>query len=97
MTGFEVSPAVETGVPIAINRASPPGPYWDHPVNRIAPGEARMRFVRFFDWDELGPRDFEYLQVRLAEFPAHRDLVGRYALVEFEYARVHLIELARGP
>jgi hypothetical protein len=71
---------VITGVPIAINRASPRTGYWDDPVNRILPDEAQLEFVRFLDWDELAPRDFSVVEVQVADFLKHPKLAGRYAL-----------------
>jgi hypothetical protein len=87
LKGVAVHPNAVTGVPIAINRASPRTGYWDDPVDRILPEEARMEFVQFFDWDELGPRDLKFVEVRIADFPKHPALAGRYALIEFSYAR----------
>lgn len=85
---FIVQPNVSTDVPIDINRATPRTGYWDDPVNRIARGDARMNFVRFFDWDELGLRDFALVEVQVAEFPKYPALSGRYALLEFGYVQI---------
>jgi hypothetical protein len=82
---FEVIPSAP-GVPIMINRASPRTGYWDDPVTRVAPGDACLQFVKFFDWDELGLRDFQYAEMVIAEFAAHAELAGRYALMEFSFA-----------
>ena len=92
MTSFEVEPLAATGVPIMINRASPRTGYWDDPVRQIAPGELRMQFVQLFDWDELGARDFQYVETLIVDFPAHPEVVGRYALIEFGYARFRFIQ-----
>ncbi len=88
LKGFDVQPNTISGVPLAVNRASPPTGYWDDPVGRILPDDARLEFVRFFDWDELGPRDLQFVQVRIADFPKHPALTGRHALIEFAYVRV---------
>jgi hypothetical protein len=92
LTCFEVDPSATTAIPIMINRASPLTGYWDDPVSQIAPGEARMQFVSFFDWDELGFRDFQYVETLIVDFPAHPGLVGRYALIQFGYASFRFIE-----
>lgn len=94
MTCVEVEPTSVTGVPIMINRASPRTGYWDDPVRQIAPGEVRMQFVQFFDWDQIGARDFQYAETLIVDFPAHPELVGRHALIEFGYARFRFIESA---
>ena len=86
LTCFEVMPSAAPGVPIMINRASPRTGYWDDPVTRVSPGDVRMQFVRFFDWDQLGLRDFQYAEVVIVESAVHPGLVGRYALMECHYA-----------
>ena len=55
-------------------------------MTRIALGDARLQFVRFFDWGALGRRDFQYVEVVVVEFPAHPELARRYALLEFSFA-----------
>src|SRR5207244_8068244 len=64
-----VTPASEQ-VRILVNRTAQSHGYWDDPVGTVRRGDAEMRFVRFFDWDELGQRDLQYVQVRI-------DRVGR--------------------
>lgn len=91
LTCFEVNPSA-TGIPIMINRASPRTGYWDDPVRQIGPGDARMQFVRFFDWDQLGYRDLQYVETLMVDVSAHPELVGRYALIEFSYAALQFIE-----
>lgn len=93
LTCFEVNPSA-SAIPIMINRASPRTGYWDDPVRQIASGEARMQFVRFFDWDELGYRDFQYVETLMVDVPAHPELVGRYALIEFGHASLLFIDSA---
>jgi hypothetical protein len=85
---LQVVPAVDSGVPILINRTSPPGGYWDDPVTTVKPDDVDLRFVWFFDWDEIGRREFEYLEVVVEACPAHPQVAGRYAHVEWHHARV---------
>jgi hypothetical protein len=54
---------------------------WDHPVTAAGSGGLRAAFLGFFDWDELGPRDFAYCRLDIAGFPAHPELVGHHCLV----------------
>ena len=51
------------------------------------PNEAELHLARFFDFDEIGFRDFRYFEVYIAS-ATDSDLVGRRALLDFEYARV---------
>lgn len=88
VTGLIVRPSVESGVPIMINRDRPRSGYWDHPKERIAADEAELLFARFFDFDQLASRDFRYLEVFIASSVREPDIVGRWALLDFEYAKV---------
>ena len=58
-----------------INRASPRTGYWDDPVRQVTPDEATMQFVRFFDGDEVGQRDFKFIEARITSFPTQHQLV----------------------
>ena len=93
LTCFEVTP-VATTIPIMINRGSPRTGYWDDPVREIAQRQARIQFVRFFDWDELGYRDFQYIESLIMGVAGHPELAGRYALIEFGHATLHFDEPA---
>lgn len=66
--------------PIMINREVDSG-YWDHPLREITK-DARLSFVRFFDWDLLGIRDNQYVRVMVDALPAHPEIVGKHALIE---------------
>ena len=88
LPGFIILPGVEQGTPIFINRALPRTGYWDHPINRIRPSEVELHLLRFFDFDELGYRDFRHYEVVVHASPTYPDLVGRAALIEFHNAKV---------
>ena len=81
--------------PIHINRDLPRGGYWDHPPTMLLPGEADLRFVRWFDFDELGYRDFRYYEVQIVSSSAHAEISGRAALIDCEHSAVHLEDRAR--
>jgi hypothetical protein len=40
------------GAPMMVNRETRSG-YWDYPLDRVTK-DARLLFVKFFDWDQLG-------------------------------------------
>jgi hypothetical protein len=86
--GIRVRPFPESGVPIMINRDRPRSGYWDHPKSRVVAGEAELLLGGFFDFDMFGPLDFRYLEVLIASPVSDPDLAGRWALLEFECARV---------
>lgn len=90
--GLFVTPSAAGGVPIFINRDRSRSGYWDHPKQRIRPEEATLLLARFFDFNEVGQRDFRYLEVFIAAAPADQDIVGRWALLDFEYARISVGE-----
>lgn len=88
---LHVVPEPATGVPIMISRPSADGnKYWDDPVNHVRASEVDLRFIEYFDWDQLGPREFQYYRVRIQSFATHPHLIGRDALLETRYARVLL-------
>ena len=90
-----VSPA-GSDVPIMVNRDTNGSGYWDDPVSRVALGEMELRLVDFFDWDELGMRDFTYLRVRIVASAAYPHLVNRDALLECAYVKVQTLDGAAG-
>jgi hypothetical protein len=67
--------------------------YWDYPPHRVAPPDVSLRFVRWFDFDELAFRDLRHFLVRIAS-ASRNDIVGRAALIECDYAAVLLDEKA---
>ena len=69
--------------PIMVNRDVDSG-YWDHPVSEVTKS-ATLRFVRFFDWDQLGVCDYRYVHVVIASWPEQPGLQGRHALIESKY------------
>ena len=66
---------------IQINREISSG-YWDHPINQVEENDIDMRFIHYFDWWNVGHRDFEYFQVLIVSSTAHPELNGRHALVK---------------
>jgi hypothetical protein len=61
-------------------------------VKQIATGEAEMHFLECFDWNRMDYLDFNYYKVQIARFNARPELVGREALIERQYALVHLVD-----
>ena len=66
--------------PIMINREVDTG-YWDHPLTEITK-DVELSFVRFFDWDILGVRDYRYVRVRIDAWPSRSEVVGKHALID---------------
>jgi hypothetical protein len=84
---LHVVPAGSPTIPVMINRdRSLASGYWDHPTCRL-PEKTELRLVSWFDFDELGFRDFKYLLVRVVT-STQPEIVGRAALVECEHVRV---------
>jgi hypothetical protein len=50
-------------------------------VADIEPGDCDLRFIQFFDWWDLGFRDFAFYRVRIVDSLRYPLLVGRDALV----------------
>jgi hypothetical protein len=64
---------------------------WDHPVTHLDASAVDLRLISFFDWETAGPRNFQFLRVRIvhANDPA---LVGRDALLETADCRVEYVD-----
>lgn len=90
---IQVAPS-STSSPIMIQCPRPEAPrgYWDDPVVRVAAGKVEMRFLEFFDWNQLDYRDLQYYDVWIAKFDEQPHLVGREALIEKQYVNVFLVE-----
>jgi hypothetical protein len=71
--------------PLMINRGIDSG-YWDHPIREID-REAALRFVSFFDWDQLGVRDNMYVRVVIISWPRASELEGKHALIGANYVQ----------
>jgi hypothetical protein len=88
LPGFRIIPSVEHGTEILINRDLPRSGYWDHPVSRVRPDEVELHLLRFFDFDQLGNREYRYLEVFVHASPKYPDIVGRAALIEFVNTKI---------
>lgn len=75
------------------NRPEDPGHLWGHPVVHLSSERQfhRLKFVRFFDWDLLGSRDFRFLEVLIGRLDERPDLVGHHALVEVADCLIWLV------
>jgi hypothetical protein len=71
---------VDSGSEIMVNRGEGTG-YWDDPFRRVEKGELDLRFIQFFDWQNLGFREFAFYRVRIVSSKKHQHLVGRDALL----------------
>jgi len=85
---FRVVPAIELGTPIFVNRDLPRSGYWDHPISLVRPGDVELQLLRFFDFDQIGCRDYDYLEVVIHASAPHPEIVGRAALIEFSHAKI---------
>jgi len=72
---------------IMLNREIKSG-YWDFPLSEVT-RDARLFFIKFFDWDLVGYRDNQYVRVQVADWPSHREAVGKEAMIESRY--VHFV------
>jgi hypothetical protein len=86
ITHLRVVPTAE--VPVMISRNPSGGTYWDHPVDRLGPEDADLRFIDFFDFDQSGYIDFRYYLVSIESFARHPALAGHQALVDVAHAKV---------
>jgi hypothetical protein len=54
----------------------------------FGPGDINLSLLDFFDWNQVGWRDFRYYLVRIHECRADQSLVGCRGLVEVEHVDV---------
>lgn len=54
--------------------------------------EFQLRFVRFFDWDHLSPREFRFLEVVIERLDSQPALIRHHAVVEFSDCSVWFAE-----
>jgi len=71
--------------PIMLNRETDSG-YWDHPIKEVT-RDAKLNFIRFFDWDQLDYRDNRYVRVRVESWPSQKNAEGKDALIESHYVK----------
>jgi len=68
-----------------------PGRIWGNPVVRLGSESSyKLKFVAFFDWYQLDPRDFRLLKVSIEQLDGKPELVGRHALIELAQCSVWL-------
>ncbi len=81
-------------VPIMIQNPRAPHQrgYWDDPVDKIQRPDAELRYLDFFDWNDMAYADFQYYRVEIRSFDSRPHLVGREALLEHQHARVFVDE-----
>lgn len=72
-------------IPALINRTQS-GAYWDFPIEHLSE-EVTMRFVRFFDWDELDFHDSRYVLATIEDWPSHPETAGKQVLFDPLYAK----------
>ena len=87
---FQVSPSGHVPIMIQNPRSERATGYWDHPVNLIRPGEAKLLFISYFDWNRMDYAELRYYHVSIAEFGSHPELVGREALIDRAQATVSI-------
>jgi hypothetical protein len=71
--------------PVMLNRETRSG-YWDHPVTQVT-REAGLRFLAFFDWDQLGCKDNQYARILVDRWPSRPEVVGKEGLIDCRHVR----------
>ena len=57
---------------------------WDAPPIRLDPSTADLRFLNFFNWDQIGLLDSRLIQVLIERFSDQPQFEGRFGLLEVE-------------
>jgi hypothetical protein len=79
-----------------VNREIESG-YWDYPIKELVEGDVDMRFIHYFDWWNVGHRDFEFFRVLIVSSTKYPELNGRHALVAPLNVRVEFDDTAHLP
>jgi hypothetical protein len=80
-------PGMEMEILVNQNEQSNPGRVWGRPTLSLQQGDHQLRFVGFFDWDLLGPRDLVLVEVEIISITSYPGLTGRHGLVRAENCR----------
>ena len=86
--GIRVLAKSDTSIPWHLNRDIEGG-NWDHPQNTFT-NEAVLLFESFFDWDQVDFKNNTYVRVKVHDWPSKKELIGKYALVEWQYVKFEL-------
>lgn len=73
------------------NLPDEPGRLWGRPIIRLRQGSYQLRFVAFFDWYQLAPREFRLLEVLIERLDERPDLVGHHGILELAKCSVFMI------
>jgi hypothetical protein len=87
-----VEPSSDAGVPVFISREKGKTRYWDYPLEKLAPGDAEMRFVRFFDFASDNYIDCKYVISEILSSDKYPELSGRFAMIEMQYVKIFKAE-----
>lgn len=76
------------------NLPDEPGHQWENRSLQLSAASKafEMQFVRFFDWDQLGRRDFEFLEVLITRLDDRPEMVGHHALAKPSDCEIWLVE-----
>ena len=81
---------VERTCEIMVNREMTSG-YWDDPVRVVEPEDLQLRFLQYFDWDDLGVRDWAFYRVRIVGSAKYPPLIGKDALLRVVGTNVRVL------
>jgi len=74
-------------IPVMVNRTGESG-YWDHPITSLINDVVDIKFIEYFDWDQLGIRDNRYMMSRILSSRLHPEINGFKAIIESHYVDV---------
>jgi len=74
-------------LPAMINRNGDSG-YWDHPITKLVDDEYDIRFIDYFDFDQMGHCDFRYILARIFFSKNHPQINNYNALIETQYVQI---------
>lgn len=78
---------------ILMNREIDSG-YWDwrHPLPKVQAEDVDLRMFHFFDWDSLGPRNYDYVRVLILDSARYPEANGKHALIASDEVRFTLLD-----
>ena len=64
--------------------------YWDHAIEMLMKGEAKIAFQKYFDWDELGLINYQYVYGIIRESGRYPKSVDHHVLILTDQVELHL-------
>ena len=63
---------------------------WDHEIDILMKNEAKIAFLKYFDWDDHGTIDFRYFYGTVIQSEKYPDIIDHHLLIPTDSAEIYL-------